>query len=446
MFPYRLMASGWLSVALIFSLASGGGAEDWPGWRGPRGDGTSSAIAPPVHWDATSGKNIAWKAAIPGVGHSSPVIWGESVFLTTCLLESQERVLLCLDRRDGQPRWQRTVITAPLESKHARNSYASGTPAADGELVYVAFLEVDGTTVPAPNVGSPREITPGQMVVAAYDFDGNQKWIVRPGGFVSAHGFCSNPVLFEDLVIVNGDHDGDSYVVALDKHTGATVWKQPRAHQTRSYATPLIRQIDGQPQMALSGSKRVVGMDPRDGQLRWHVEGPTEQYVASMVYDGRYFFMAAGFPTYHVMAIRPDGHGDVTESHVAWHTTDARCYVPSPVLAEGFLFVADDRGTAAAFDAATGERLWRERLGREFSASLVTAAGLVYFVAEDGATHVVDPQRNFEKIAENPLGESTFASPAIARGQFYIRGEAHLFCIGTNREGVSPDDADPNDP
>lgn len=440
MSQHRVTQIAFFLLVLILGLESRGGAEDWPGWRGPRGDGTSGEAAAPVHWDATTGDNIAWRVAIPGVGHSSPVIWEDAIFLTTCLLDSQQRVLLCLDRRDGQQRWQKTVVTSPLESKHARNSYASSTPATDGELVYVTFLEVDGSTIPAPNVDSPREITPGQMVVAAYAFDGQQKWLVRPGGFVSAHGFCSNPVLFEDLVIVNGDHDGESYVVALDKQTGETVWKQPREHQTRSYCTPLIREIDGHPQMALSGSKSVVGINPRDGSTRWKIEGPTEQYVASMVYDGRYFFMAAGFPTYHVIAIRPDGHGDVTDTHVAWHSTEARCYVPSPVLSGDYLFVADDRGTANAFDAATGKRLWRQRLGRQFSASLVTARDLVYFVAEDGTTHVVAPEADFKTVAENPLGESTFASPAIAHGQFFIRGETHLFCIGTDREGVPSDD------
>lgn len=444
MFQYRVTQTGLCLLVLIFGLVSEGVAENWPQWRGPRGDGTSGEAAPPVRWDATTGENVVWKAAIPGTGHSSPAVWDDSVFLTTCLLESQQRVLLCLNRRSGERRWQKTVLTAPLESKHARNSYASSTPATDGKRIYVAFLEVDGSTVPAPNVGSPREITPGQMVVAAYDFEGNQEWIVRPGSFVSAHGFCSNPVLFENLVIINGDHDGDSYIVALDKKTGETVWKQPREHRTRSYCTPLIREIAGKPQMAISGSKRIVGMDPRDGAIRWKIEGPTEQYVASMVYDGRHFFMAAGFPTYHVMAVRPDGHGDVTDTHVAWHSTEARCYVPSPVLAGNYLLVADDRGTANAFDAATGERLWRERLGRQFSASLVTAAGLVYFVAEDGLTHVIDPNMDFQKVAANPLGESTFASPAIAQGQFFIRGETHLFCIGSDQERVSSDDE--NDP
>jgi outer membrane protein assembly factor BamB len=384
----------------------------------------------PTKWNAATGENIAWKAEIPGDGHASPIVWNDSIFLTTCLTESEERVLVCLDRRTGKQRWQQTIFKAPLETKHTRNSFASGTPATDGELVYVAFLEVDGSTVPAPNVGKPRPVTPGKMLVAAYDFEGRQRWLVRPGEFTSAHGFCSCPVLYKNLVIVNGDHDGESYIVALDKSTGETVWKTPREHKTRSYVTPIIRNVDGQDQLVFSGSKSVVSLDPSTGETIWTIDGPTEQFVASMVYDGERFFMAAGFPTYHVMAIRPEGKGNVTESHVAWHETNAKCYVPSPVVVGDYLLVADDRGTGNCFDTKTGERYWQARLGRGFGSSLVTAGGLAYFVADDGLTKVVRPGKEVEIVAESPIGELTNASPAISQGQIFLRGEKHLFCIG----------------
>ncbi|MCO6457271.1 MAG: PQQ-binding-like beta-propeller repeat protein [Pirellulaceae bacterium] len=385
----------------------------------------------PVRWDGATGENIVWKVPVPGQGHGSPVIWDDHLFLLACLPDSQQRVLRCLDTRTGALRWQQTVVASPLETKHQLNSFASSTPATDGQLVYVTFLEVGTETIPAPNVGTPRPVTPGRMVVAAYDLEGNQKWLVKPGGFVSAHGFCSNPVLFQNLVIVNGDHDGDSYIVALDKATGQTVWKAPREHKTRSYVTPLLRTIDGRTQLVLSGSKCIVSLDPRDGSVHWVIDGPTEQFVASMVYDGSLLFMAAGFPTYHVMGIRPDGRGDVTDSHVAWHSTNAKCYVPSPVVVDGYLLVADDRGTANCFTASTGERLWQERLGKHYSASLVTAGGLVYLLADDGITKVVKPGPELQVVAENELGEYCFASPGIAAGRLFIRGEQHLYCIGS---------------
>lgn len=425
---------------LLFVLATVPGlsiplvqAENWPGWRGPRGDGTSLEKNIPISWDGKTGENIAWKVALPGEGHASPAIWGDRIFVVSCLPEEKRRVLISLDRRTGKTLWQKTVVESPLETKHALNSFASSTPATDGQFVYVAFLQVDGHTIPAPNVGRPRPITPGEMVVAAYDFDGVRQWITRPGEFISAHGFCSCPVIFEDLLIVNGDHDGDSYIVALNRQTGDTVWKTPRRHKTRSYVTPIIREINGRPQMVFSGSKCIVSLDPRTGERLWNVEGPTEQYVASMVFDQEKFYMAAGFPTHHVMAVRPDGKGDVTDTHVAWHTQQVKCYVPSPVLVGNFLIVADDRGTANCFETAKGERLWQGRMGSHFSASLVTAGGLVYFQADDGTTRVVRPGPEMEIVSENELGERSYASPAISAGQYFIRGEKHLFCIGATK-------------
>ena len=424
----KFLAKILCATATCF-VASHATAEDWPGWRGPRGDG-STPTAGPTKWDGESGDNVKWKTPLPGNGHSSPVVWGDKLFVTSCLLDREERVLICLDRDTGKTLWQRTVLQARLESKHALNSYASSTPATDGELVYVSFLEASEEQIPAPNVGNLRLIHPGKMVVAAYDLDGNQKWIVRPGDFISAHGFCSNPLLYRDTLIINGDHDGDSYLLALHKRTGEQVWKQPRRHKTRSYVTPLIRNIDGTDQMVLSGSLCVASFDPSTGERNWSVEGPTEQFVASLVFDGSNFFAVGGYPTHHVIAIRPGGLGDVTESHVSWHKTNVRCYVPSPVVVGNYLLVADDRGTANCFDTRTGERLWQTRLGKHYSASLCSAAGLVYFIADDGITKIIRPGPKPDVVAENELGENVYSSPAFADGELFIRGGEHLFCIG----------------
>jgi outer membrane protein assembly factor BamB len=237
-------------------------------------------------------------------------------------------------------------------------------------------------------------------------------------------------VLFEDFVIINGDHDGQSYIAALHKETGETAWKVPRANGIRSYVTPLIRTVGGRTQMVLSGSKHIASLDPRDGSTLWTVDGPTEQFVASMVFDGERFFMAAGFPDYHVMAICGDGTGDVTHSQVAWHSTEARCYVPSPVVVNGYLLVANDDGIAHCYEAATGKHLWRTRLGRHYSASLVTAGGVVYFTDDDGVTKLVRPGKELDIVAESTLDETCFASPAISQGQLFMRSERRLFCIG----------------
>ncbi len=405
-------------------------AEQWPCWRGPRGDGSSLETDPPLRWHGTKGENVLWKSPLPGEGHASPIVWADYIFTVSCRVESKERLLLCFDRRTGRLLWERTVLEAPLETKHPLNSYASSTPATDGRLVFVTFLEVTGKLVPARNVSQPRLVTAGQIVVAAYGFDGRRKWIRRAGPFASVHGFCSSPVLFENLVIVNGDHDGDSYIVALDKQTGRIVWRTPREYKTRSYVVPIIRWIGGEPRLVLSGSKCIAAFDPRTGRRIWKVRGPTEQFVASPVFDGRYFFIVGGFPTYHALAIRPGGSGDVTERHVAWHVQNVRCYVPSPAVTNGLLFVADDRGTANCFDAGSGERLWKVRLGRHYSASLVTAGQLVYFLDDDGVMKLVRASRQFELVAENPLGEQCRASPALSGGVIYLRSLRHLYAIG----------------
>lgn len=426
--PGRLRLLLLILISLLpFSAAL---AENWPCWRGPRGDGTSVETDVPTVWDGKTGENIVWKSKLRGTGHASPVIWNDRIFLSGCDEATGERILTCLDQTNGEMLWQKIVAKSKLETKHQLNSYASGTPATDGKTVYVSFLTVDGHEIPAPNVGSERNVTPGQILVAAFDFYGNELWHVTIGDFISAHGFCSSPVIFENLLIVNGDHDGDSYVVALDRSNGKTVWKTPREHKIRSYCTPIIRDIAGRTQMVMSGSKQVVSLDPRTGQEVWKIEGPTEQFVSSMVSDETGFYLTAGYPTHHVMAINPNGSGDVTTSHVRWQSDEAKCYVPSPVLTGPYLFVADDRGTVNCFETATGKRLWQDRLGKHYSASLLTANGLVYFTADDGITSVVRPSDKLDVVAKNELGEYTWSSPAIANGILYIRGEHHLFAIG----------------
>ncbi len=433
---FRLVLSTCVLAACWAGTLSRVTAENWPGWRGPRSDGTSLEQGIPTTWDGSSGKNIVWRVPLPGAGHASPIVWEDRLFTVTCDERTGDRILLCLDRRDGQILWQRTVVNAALEKKHRLNSHASSTPATDGKLVYVTFLQVD----PEAPIDTRRSkyksksATAGWMVAAAYDFEGNRRWIARPGAFSSCHGFCCPPLLFGDLVILNGDHDGDSYLAALDRSTGRTVWKVPREYGIRSYTPPIIRQAAGRMQMVLSGSQRVASYDPRNGRLHWWIEGPTEQYVASLVYNGKYFFLTAGFPTYHLMAIRPDGSGDVTDSAVVWHETKGCAYVPSPIIAGGgrYYLVVSDEGIASCFEADTGHRYWMERIGPHYSASLVEAEGLVHFLSDEGVTTIVRPGPDFRVVATNELGEPCYGSPAITQGRIYIRGEEHLFCIGTD--------------
>jgi len=400
----------FLCAFCIACLTSSLLAGNWPGWRGPTGDGISLDQKAPLTWSLD--KNLKWKTKIPGKGHASPIIWEDSIFLVSADEESGKRLLLNLDRKSGKTIWKKTVLEAPIEKLHRKNSRASSTPATDGKHIYVSFLDQD------------------KMFIAAYDFNGNKIWSVRPGIFTSIHGYCSSPVLWKDKVIVNGDHDGAAYLVALNRQTGKTIWKTPRPNKTRSYCTPIIRTIVGRNQLLISGSKCVASYDPDTGKQHWIIDGPTEQYVASPVYDGKYLYMTCGFPSLHMMAIDPTGSGNVTETHVIWHTRKDPSYVPSPVVTDGYYVVVSDKGTGSCWKAQKGELLWKEKIGREHSASLVVLRGHVIMSSEKGVITVVKPGPKYHEIAQMTLGENLSASPVIVDGQWFLRGEENLFCIG----------------
>jgi outer membrane protein assembly factor BamB len=405
-----MVLGGFAAIAIALDVS----AENWPCWRGPRLDGTSHEERVPLCWSSQS--NVVWVITLPGVGHASPIVWGERVFVVAAVPETEKRLLLCLDRSNGKTVWQQTVLETPLEQKHSLNSYASSTPATDGTSVFVAFLDRN------------------QMFVAAYDFDGKRKWAVRPGPFTSRHGFCSSPILYRGKVIVNGDHDGDSYLVALSQADGHILWKTPRENHTRSYCAPLICKMSGHPQMVLSGDKCVASYSPDTGMQNWVIDGPTEQFVASPVYGPKWdlVFITGGFPDHHILAIRPNGSGNVTQTHIAWRATQGAAYVPSPILDGEYFLITSDSGTAHCFEAGTGKLVWKERLGEQH-ASLVSVAGLVFFLNDRGVMNIVKPGPAFERVAQNELGEKCFASPAISNGQIFLRGENHLYCIGENR-------------
>lgn len=403
----------FLSLILFLIVAAAKADENWPGWRGPRGDGTVRG-APNLPVDFDIAKDTVWKTKIPGVGHASPVIWEDRIFLVSADEESQARSLMCFDRISGEIKWSKGVLQSPFEDIHRLNSRASSTPVTDGERIFVSFLDGE------------------KMFVAAYDLEGNQLWQQRPGVFSSKHGYCSCPVLWKNMVIVNGDHDGEAYIVALDQKSGETIWKTERPNKLRSYCTPIIREIDGRTQLILSGSESVASYDPENGTQHWVLDGPTEQFVASLVYneDLNLLFMTCGFPQKHMFAIRPDGSGNVTKTHVVWRDTAGASYVPSPIAIGDYFLVVADNGVASCFVAETGERHWRERLPGGHSASIIAANGLAYFISDEGIVSVLKPGPEFKVIAQSEVGENVYASPAVYGDQFFIRGEEHLFCIG----------------
>ncbi len=407
----RLKPAKLLAVGLALLPAIHAQAENWPAWRGPRGDGSSLDPNPPLHWSSTS--NVLWKTSLPGEGHSSPIVWGDRVFLTTALKDTRERLLLALDRNTGQTLWRQTVITAPLEAKNPENSYASATPATDGHLLYTTFLD-------ASNV-----------VVAAHDFSGKQAWLARPGHFYSQWGFSHDPILFDDKVIVDCDSKGENFIAALSRADGKLLWKIPRQNPTQSYSKPLIQTIAGRPQLVVPGNKAVTSYDPATGRQLWVVDGPSDDCVITPVYNPRanLLLSASSWPKRVLLAIKPDGDGNVTRSKVAWSTAEGAPYVPSPAAFGDWFFTSGFATKEAfCFDAATGKILWREKMGLHH-ASPVTANGLVYFLNDDGVTHVVKAGPAFQLVARNDLGEKTYASPAFSDGQILLRTFTTLYCI-----------------
>lgn len=412
--PIRAFAA--LAVVLICGVA---GAEDWPGWRGSRGDGTTGADKGfPLTWSEKD--NVKWKLVLPGSGHSSPVVSKGRVFVTGCVEADKARVLYCVNRDTGKLMWEKPVLISDLEKKHGENSWASSTPAVDGERVYVTFLDKP------------------QMRVYCFDYSGKLLWEKNPGEFHSVHGFCCPPILYKDLVIINGDQDApkgqSAYIVALDKKTGEEKWRIDRPNKLRSYCPPVIVDAAGKKQMVLTGSKCVTSYDPDTGKQHWIIDGPTEQFVSSMVLHNGVLLLTAGFPVHWVMAIDPSGSGNVTKSHVIWSKKSEGGYVPSPVAHNGKLFLVDDKGLASCWDVKSGNKHWQELFSRsKHHASAVVADGRVYFTSDDGITYVVKASDEYELLAKNPLGEKVYASPAFSDGDIFIRGAKHLWCLSEKK-------------
>jgi outer membrane protein assembly factor BamB len=411
----------WLPLALCFGwLASAPAhAANWPQWRGPNGDGISLETNAPVKWSAT--ENVAWKTPIPGEGHSSPVIWGDSVFLTTALPSTQERLLLRLDTRTGKTLWQRTVVKAAAEYIHRENSLASSTPVTDGERVFTSFQN-------------------GKRVdLQCYDFEGRRGWSVQPLEFKGEHGYSYTPVIYGDLLIFDCRQEGEAALLGLDKRTGKIRWRVEPSRRRISHITPLLVNDGRRQQIIVSGSDETRGVNPDTGETIWSCRGPSDVAVAGLSYGEGLVFVTAGYPDRTRMAVRVDGSGDVTDTHVAWKSRRQVTYVPSPVYHDGHFYSVLDEGILCCFDAKTGETVWDQRLGGRFRSSLVLVGDHGYATNDKGVTTVFRATpKGFESVAENDLKEFCYSTPAIADGRIYLRTGKNLYCIGSSGNGAIP--------
>ncbi len=409
-----------MKTPLVLLLIAGASvlaqAEDWPQFRGPTGQGHATEHGLPLEWSEAN--NIVWKAPVPGLGWSSPTVANGRVWLTT-VVESKERRgrpsaslrVLAFDVATG-----RELIN--VEAFHLddvgyvnpKNSRASPTPIVDGDRVYVHF---------------------GAEGTAAISASGEILWATHLR-YESQHGNGGSPTLYRDLLIINCDgNGGDAYVIALDTATGKTRWKTSRRRPAdQAYSTPLVITVGEQDQLVSVGAYRTAAYEPLTGQEIWRVSyGDGFSNVPRPVFGQGLVFIATGFQTPALMAVRPDGKGDVTRTHVAWTITRGAPYTPSPLLVGNDLYYVSDTGVLSLADAASGQIVWQQRLGGNYSASPVFADGRIYFQSEEGVTTVIAPGREFRRLATNRLDGATLASMAVSGGSFFIRSQSHLYRI-----------------
>ena len=388
-------------------------AENWPGWRGPLRTGVTSDTGVPETWSAET--NVLWKTPIAGIGTSNPVVWNDRVFLTASLGRDQSELhVLCFSRDTGEVLWRQKLWGTAPTLYYNVSGMASPSPVTDGEHLYAFF---------------------GTGDVFCFDLDGRLEWqralADEYGAFENRFGASSSPLLFEDMVILQCDHYGESYAIALDKTTGANRWKADRAGSWLSWSSPQLIAVDDHHELILSGSERLDGYDPRTGERLWTVRGLSRECVPTPVLGPGYLIAVSG-PNGAHHAVKPGGRGDVTGTHVLWKNERGTSFVPSAILVGTRYYVADDKGVATCFDAESGKPIWRKRLEGRFTASPVSAEGKVFFTTEAGQTIVVDAaKREYAELARNDLGESVYASLAISQGRGFIRTAQHLICIGS---------------
>lgn len=403
---HRPSAAVLLAAALLGSVGSAQAADEWPQFRGPDGQGHAEGSDLPIEWSET--QNIVWKTPIAGRGWSSPVISDNQIWLTTAFDGGHSLRAICVDRETGAI--ERDIEVFHVETPdpiHDKNSYASPTPILEQGRVYVHF---------------------GDLGTACYKTDGELVWQTHELQYQHGHGPAGSPVLYHDLLIVSCDGTDKQYVAALDKHTGQVRWKTDRQGRM-AYSTPLVIEVDGADQLVSTGGDQAVAYEPATGREIWRVRYDGYSEVPRPVYGCGLVFLASGYDTPWLYAVRPDGQGDVTDTHVEWKLRQGSPLNPSPLLVGDELYLVSDDGIATCRDAKTNKEHWRKRLLGNYSASPLLADGRIYFTNERGLTTVVAPGKTFRQLAKNELEGQTLASMAVAGRSIFFRGEGHLYRI-----------------
>lgn len=396
----------------VFALILAVLAQDWPQFRGPDGQGHADVKVLPLEWSDTSA-NVAWRVPIAGLGWSSPVVSKDRLWITTATEEGRSLRAVSLDALSGKILQDVEVFRLPAPGKiQPKNSHASPTPILDGEFVYVHF---------------------GPHGTACLSSKGDVVW-KQQIKYSPVHGPGGSPALWRDLLLVSCDGSDAQFVAALDRKTGRVRWNSPREpndyFKKFAFSTPLVIDVKGATQVISQGASSATAYDPANGRPIWRVRY-AEGYsvVPRPVYGHGLVFISTGFDRPTLIAVRPDGRGDVTESHVVWRLDRGAPNTPSPLLVGDELYVVSDSGTATCLDAKTGTVHWRERVGGASSASPIHAAGRIYFLDEAGVAMVVKPGKTFERLARNEVKARTFASPAAIEGALFLRTDRHLYRI-----------------
>ena len=391
-------------------------AENWPDFRGPTGQGHYAGKNLPIKWSTT--ENVVWMQPIEGKGWSSPIVQDGRIYLTSAVPVKESKDLLlsavCLDADTGKLIWQREVFHqdgAKAPKIHGKNSHASPSPLTDGKRIYVHF---------------------GHQGTACLDFAGKIVWKTTDHRYSPVHGNGGTPILVDDKLIFSGDGSDKQFVAALNTADGKAAWKTDRSSKAArkfSFSTPLLITVNGKRQIISPASDAVVAYDPADGKELWRAVYDGYSVIPRPVFGHGLIFLSSGYNTPSLLAIRPDGTGDVTKTHIAWTAMKGAPHTPSPLLVGNELYAVSDGGIASCFDAKTGKVHWQERVNGGYSASPFYADGKVYLQSEQGETTVLKAGTKFETLATSNMKERTFASYAVADGAIYLRTETKLYRI-----------------
>ena len=413
MYPSETMQRKLLTGLALLIIPALALASNWPRFRGPNGAGIAMDKGIPIHFDDKDG--VLWKTAIPGAGNSSPIVWGDRIFLQTAG-NSDERQLVCIDAGNGKILWSKSEAGGSAK-KHQKNTFASSTPATDGERVYANFWD-------------------GQRVALfAFDFKGNELWKHDLGTFTSQHGAGASPIVFEDVIILNNDQDGTANLIALKAKSGEVAWEATRRPYRACYSTPFMLVHGSKAELIVASTGGITSYDPHSGAVNWDwiwdFSGSMPlRTVGSPVYSNGLIVAASGDGSgaRHLVAIRANNG----KPELVWELKKRTPYVPTIVAYGDHVFFVNDDGVAGCLRATTGDSVWTERLsgGGNVSASPILIDGKIYAISEEGTAFVYRAADKYELLAKNPLNEPVMATPAVANNCLFVRGKNHLFCIG----------------